>query len=217
MLGNIFGAIILGLIGAALLFNGYRWFRILLPIWAFFVGASGITAIASSLFGQNFFSTALACIPAVLVGMVFAVLSYVWFSLMVLFWAGTVGFTLFAGLLAALGINGWLLLLLAGIVGAILFVVLASRAELRKFLPIFLTAGAGATMILSAVLLLFGRPVEELNWGTIYGPLASGASGSFLSILLWSILTGVGMGVQSATNNRSLEVDMALYESQRAM
>jgi hypothetical protein len=95
------------------------------------------------------------------------------------------------------------------------FVVLASRAELKKYLPIFLTACAGATMLLTAVLLLFGRPVEELNWGTFYGPLASGASGSFLAIVLWIVLTSVGMTIQSATNNRSLEVDMAQYTMQR--
>lgn len=216
MLGNILGAIVLAIIGAALLFNGYRWFRILLPIWAFFVGTSAVTALVSGIFGQNFFSTAIACIPAVLVGLVFAVLSYVWWSIAVAFWAGSVGFALFGGLLSALGINGWFILLLAGIAGAILFVILAMRTELKKFLPILLTAAAGATMILSAVLLLFGRPLEELNWGTFYGPLASGATSSFWSILIWLVLTGVGIGIQSASNNRSLEVDVARYDVQRA-
>lgn len=215
MLGNILGSIILALIGAALLLNGYRWFRLLLPIWAFFVGTSAITALVSGLFGQNFFSTAVACIPAVLVGLVFAVLSYVWWTVAVLFWAGSVGFALFAGLLSALGINGWFIVWLAGVVGAVLFIILAMRTELQKFLPIFLTASAGATMLLSAVLLLFGRPLEELNWGTFYGPLASGASGSFLAIVLWIVLTSVGMAIQSASNNRSLEVDMARYDVQR--
>jgi hypothetical protein len=215
MLGNILGAIVLGIVGIVLLTNGYRWFRILLPIWAFFVGASAITALVSGIFGQNFFSTAVACIPAVLIGLVFAVLSWLWFSVAVLFWAGSVGFTLFAGLLSALGVNTWLLLFLAGVAGAIVFVILAMRSDLRKFLPIFLTACAGATMILSAVLLLVGRPVEELNWGTFYGPLSSGASGSLLSILIWLVLAGVGMGIQSARNNRSLEVDMAQYQLSR--
>lgn len=216
MLGNILGAIVLGIIGLALLTNGYCWFRILLPIWAFFVGASAVTALVSGIFGQNFFSTAVACVPAVLLGLVFAVFSYLWFSLAVLFWAGSVGFALFAGLLSALGVNAWLLLFLAGLAGAIVFVVLATRAELRKFLPIFLTACAGATMLLSAVLLLFNtNPLEELNWGTFYGPLSSGASGSFLSILIWLMLAGVGMGIQSARNNRSLEVDMAQYQLTR--
>jgi hypothetical protein len=215
MLGNILGAVIVGLIGLALLTNGYRWFRLLLPVWAFFVGTGLVTALVSGIFGQNFFSTALACIPAVLVGLVFAVLSYLWFSLAVLVWAGSLGFTLFAGLLSALGVNGWLLLLIAGIVGAIVFVGIAARNDFKKYLPIVLTAGAGATMILSAVLLLFGRPLEQLNWGTVYGPLSSGASGSLLSIVLWVVLAVVGIGIQSATNQRTLAVDMAQYELQR--
>ncbi len=215
MLGNILSAIVLGVIGLLLLTNGYRWFRILLPIWAFFVGASAITALVSGIFGQNFFSTAVACVPAVLVGLVFALLSWVWFSLAVLFWAGSVGFALFAGLLSALGVNTWLLLFLAGLAGAVVFIVLAMRSDLRRFLPIFLTASAGATMILSAILVLFNRPLEELNWGTFYGPLSSGASGSLLSIVVWLVLAGAGMYIQSARNNRSLEVDLAQYELSR--
>jgi hypothetical protein len=214
MIGNILGALVLALVGLALLTVGYRWFRLLLPIWAFFVGTGAVTALMSGIFGQSAFVTALACVPAVLVGLVFAVLSYVWWSLAVLFWAGTVGYVLFAGLLSALGINGWLILFLAGAAGAVLFVIIGMRAELRKFLPIFLTAGAGATLLLTAVLVLFGRPVEELNWGTVYGPLSSGASGSFLAIVIWIVLTGVGIGIQTAMN-KSLEVDMARYEAQR--
>lgn len=210
MILNILGAIILALVGFALLANGYVWFRLLLPIWAFFVGTGAVTALFSGIFGQSVFVTALACVPAVLVGLVFAASSYVWFSIAVLFWAGTVGYVLFAGLLSALGINGWLLLFLAGVVGAIIFIGIASRAELRKFLPIFLTAGAGATMLLSAVLLLFGQPVDQMNWGTVYGPLSSSASGSFLAVVAWLVLTGVGIGIQSATN-KSLEVNMARY------
>jgi hypothetical protein len=215
MLGNILGAILLALIGFGLLANGYVWFRLLLPIWAFFVGTGAVTALMSGVLGQNVFVTALACVPAVLVGLVFAVLSYVWWTVAVLFWAGSLGYVLFAGLLAALGINSWFLLFLAGAVGTILFVVLASRSELRKFLPIFLTAGAGATMLLSAVLVLFGQPVDQMGWGTVYGPLASGASGSFLAIVAWLVLTGVGIGIQSATN-KSLEVSMARYETVKA-
>lgn len=216
MFGNFFSALLLALIGLALLFNGYRWFRILLPIWAFLVGYGVVSGLMSALIGEGFFSTTLTIIPGVIVGLIFAVLSYLWYSLAVLFWAGTVGYVLFAGLLAALGVNSGILIWLAGIVGGAVFIVMASRGELKRFLPIFLTAGAGATLLLSAWLVLWGRPVEELNWGTVYGPLSSGASGSWLAILLWIVLTGLGMGVQSASNNRSLEVDPARYETQPA-
>ena len=210
MIGNLLVAIFLGLVGLSLLTVGYRWFRLLLPIWAFFVGLSAITALVSGIFGQNFFSSAVACVPGLLVGLVFAALSYVWFSVIILMWAGSVGFALAAGLVTALGINGWLIVGLAGIVGAVVFVILASRAELRKFLPILLTSFAGATMVLSAVLVLFGRPVDELNWTTIYGPFGDG--GTILAIGIWLVVAAVGVAIQMQVNQRSLAVDMGQYE-----
>ncbi len=214
MLANIFGAFILAIVGLALVLNGFMWFRLLLPIWAFFVGTGAVTALMTGIFGQSAFVTALACVPAVLVGLVFAVLSYAFWSIAVLFWAGSVGYVLFAGLLAALGINGWFILFLAGAAGAVLFVVLAARTELRKFLPIFLTASAGATLLLSAVLLLFGQPIDQMGWNTLYGPLATGASSSFLAVVIWLVIAGAGIGLQIA-RNKSFEVDMARYETQR--
>lgn len=215
MLGNLFGAIVLTVIGAALLFNGYRWFRILLPIWAFLVGYGVVAGLMGAVLGQNFFSTALTIVPGIVLGLVFAALSYVWYSFAVLFWAGSVGYALFAGLFAALGVSSWFLIWIAGLAGVVVFFGLATRSNLKRALPIFLTSGAGATMLLSAWLVLFGRPLEELNWGTVYGPLA-GAGGSWLAILLWVALTAIGMGVQAATNNRSLEVDLERYEPTHA-
>lgn len=88
MLGNILGALVLAVIGAALLFNGYRRFRVLLPIWAFLVGYGVIAGLLSAIFGQGFFSTALTIIPGVILGVIFATLSYLWYAFAVLFWAG---------------------------------------------------------------------------------------------------------------------------------
>ncbi|MFV9506708.1 MAG: hypothetical protein AB4911_19325 [Oscillochloridaceae bacterium umkhey_bin13] len=208
MLGNIFGALLLTLLGAALLFNGYRWFRLLLPVWAFLVGYGFIASLLSAIFGQGFFGTLLTIIPGIVVGIGFAALSYLWYAFAVLFWAATLGYVLFAGMLAAFGVGNGFIIWLAGLAGAFVFAGAATRSDLKVFLPIFLTAGAGATLLLSAWLVLWGRPVEELNWGTVYGPLSSGASGSWLAILLWMVLTFVGIGAQSATNQRSLAYEV---------
>lgn len=209
MLGNMLGAILLALIGAALLLNGYRWFRFLLPIWAFLAGYAFVAGLLAALLGQGFFSTALTIVPGLILGLIFALCSFIWWRLAVLFWAASVGYVLSAGLFAAFGLTNWFVVWLTGLSGAIVFLVLALRSDLHRFLPIFLTAGAGATLLLSAWLLFFGRPLEELNWGTVYGPLATGASGSWLAILLWLVLTTVGVGVQSARNNRSVAVNLA--------
>lgn len=215
MFGNILSALFLTLIGAALLFNGYRWFRILLPIWAFLVGYGIIAGLMSAAFGHGFFSTALTIVPGIVVGLLFAVLSYAWYTIAVLFWSGTVGYVVFAGLLSALGITNWFLVWIVGLVGALIFVGIATRAELRRYLPIFLTAVAGATLILSAWLMLWGRPLEELNWGSIYGPLSGDANGSWLAIMLWLLLMFIGLATQSGTNHRHLEVDLARYDERR--
>jgi hypothetical protein len=215
VLGNLLSGILLALIGAALLFNGYRWFRVLLPIWAFLSGYAIVAGLISAVLGENFFGTALAVVPGIVLGLIFALLSFLWWRFAVLFWAATVGYVLSAGLFSALGIGNWLVIWLTGLSGAIVFIVLGMRADLHRFLPIFLTAGAGATLLLSAWLVVFGRPLEELNWGTFYGPLATGASGSWLAILGWLLLAGVGIGAQTASNNRSLEVDPAQYQLAR--
>jgi len=44
MFGNILGALVLALIGAALLFNGYRWFRVLLWVVLTAVGMGAQSA-----------------------------------------------------------------------------------------------------------------------------------------------------------------------------
>lgn len=216
MFGNILSALVLALIGAALLFNGYRWFRVLLPIWAFLVGYGVVSGLIAALFGDGFFSTALAIIPGLILGLTFAALSYLWYTLAVLFWAGTVGYVIFAGLLSALGITNWLLVWLVGLLGAVVFVGVAAGGNLKRYLPIFLTAGAGATLLLGSWLVLWGRPLGELNWDTIYGPLSVDANGSWAAILLWLLLTGTGMAAQSAINSGHMEVDLALYGGRRA-
>lgn len=211
MLNNLISALVIGVIGLILLVFGHRWFRVLLPLWAFFVGFSAVTAITAGIFGQNFFSTTIACIPGLILGLLFATLSYLWWSVSVLVWAASVGFALGTGLISALGINSWLTVTLVGVITAILLVIIALRADFIGYLPILLTASAGATMLLAAILLIFGRPVEELGWGSIFSPFAS----SILAILIWLALAVTGIVIQVTMNNRSLIVDLQQYERVR--
>jgi hypothetical protein len=179
MLGNMLGALVLALIGAALLLNGYRWFRILLPIWAFLVGYGVVAGLMAALFGQGFFGTALTIIPGIILGVIFAALAYLWYALAVLFWAGTVGYVLFAGLLAALGVTNWFLVWVAGLIGAFVFVGMATRSDLKRFLPIFLTSGAGDTALADFALQRFPEPLKQATTAWLAtSPLTSSAAPS---------------------------------------
>jgi hypothetical protein len=210
VLGNIVEAIVLAIIGIALLAYGHRWFHFLLPTLAFFLGLKAVTAFISSVIGQNFISSAMACVPGVLVGFAFAIFSHLFFPLAVLFWAGSVGFVLVAGLLTALGVNGLFIVITTGVIGAIVAVVLASRAGFKKYVPVVLTACTGATMILTAVLLLFDHLLGELMWSLNWGSLGGGIS--ILSVVIFAALAIFGIGNQMLSSNRSLTVDTASLE-----
>ena len=75
--------ILLGLlavaIGLAFCFYGFRVFMVLLPIWGFFagflLGANAMTA----LFGDAFLATATGWVVGFLLGLLFAVLSYLYY------------------------------------------------------------------------------------------------------------------------------------------
>ena len=69
-------AIIALIIGVLALVAGYRLFLILLPIWGFFAGFAMGTHATALLFGMGFLATVTSWIIGIVVGLIFAVLSY---------------------------------------------------------------------------------------------------------------------------------------------
>ena len=80
------------LLGAAFCFIGYRFFRILIPIWGFFAGfffgAQGVV----SLFGGGFLSTVTSWVIGLVVGLIFAALAYFFYYAAVVILGGSVGY-----------------------------------------------------------------------------------------------------------------------------
>lgn len=92
------------LFGLTALFAGYRLFLVLLPIWGFFAGfAIGAQAL-QALFGTGFLSELTSWIVGLVVGILFAVLSYLFYLVGVAILAGSIGYALGQGssLLSAL-------------------------------------------------------------------------------------------------------------------
>lgn len=205
MIQNILvGIVVIGL-GVLLLVRGYTLFRILLPIWAFIVGFGGVVSIVSAIFGQNFFSTALACIPALVVGLVFAALSYFFYTIAIVILGWSVGYALGAGLMSALGLDFWLISCPVGILGGIIGLIFALVGNLRKYLPIVFTALAGATAIVGGALVLFGqRSLDQLQGSGWFGPIEGT---SWVAVLAWLVLAGTGIFAQVQSNNRQITYD----------
>lgn len=204
---TLFVALLALLIGAALCFAGYRFARILFPIWGFFAGFTwGATAIGA-IFGEGFLSTTTGWIVGFVVGLIVAVMAYALYQLAVVILGASVGYILGAGLLTAIGIDGQLLLFTAGIIGAIALGAAVLLFKLPKVFLILLTALGGGATIVYAILLLLGR--VGLN-GLEYGVVAAIIRHSWMWFIIYLgvVVAGVMAQVQL---NRAYEIEQWSY------
>jgi hypothetical protein len=204
MVWTILVGIALIALGILLLVRGYGLFRILLPIWAFLAGF-GITASGiASLLGSGFLGTTIGILAGLVVGLVLAALSYLFYFIAVLILGATVGYALGAGLMAALGLTSWIFTVPVGLLFGAVGVVVALLANLQKYLPIVFTALAGATATLAGVLVtLGGVSLDQLQGQDIFRPLAGS---SWLGIAIWALLAAVGIWVQVRANAGRVEL-----------
>lgn len=166
-LQNLLIGLLILLVGAAFCFVGYRFFQVLIAVWGFIagfnLGAAGMTA----LFGQTFLGTTAGWILGLVVGLVFAVLSYLFYYFAVVILGASAGYALGSGLMAAFGLsNPGFLSVTVGIVFAVVFTLLIVFLNLPKLLIILYTAFSGAVAMLTGFLVILGRvPVVSMQYG----------------------------------------------------
>jgi hypothetical protein len=143
------------LFGLVLCFAGYRMFVILLPIWGFVFGlALGVQTI-QVLFGIGFLATVTSWVVGIIIGGIFAVLSYLFYIAAVAILAGSLGYALSVGFMLLIGMDmGWLMWII-GIVVAIAAAVVTIVFNLQKWVVIGATAILGAAVMIETVVFLF--------------------------------------------------------------
>lgn len=175
------------------MFFGYPFFRILLPIWAFFAGLLfGFNGL-QSLFGVGFVSASLGLIAGIALGAVLAALAYFVYEIAVYIFGASIGYVLGAGLVTALGFDPGFLSTIVGLAGAVVLALLFMKTEMPKFLIIVLTAAAGAMGVITGLFVLFGRVPDAAGALQLTQYLVTG---SWFWLLIWIILMVVGMGFQ---------------------
>ena len=139
----IVGLLAIGL-GLAVCFLGLRIWYFMLPIWGFvsgfFVGAATVTAI----FGDGFLSTVTGWIVGIVVGLGFALLSYLFWYAGVMLAAASVGGLLASGFLDAVGIDGKWVVFLISLAAALALAFLALVIALPVYIVIISTGIVGA-------------------------------------------------------------------------
>ena len=208
--------IVLGLlalaVGAAFCFMGFRFFLILLPIWAFFMGFMfGVNGM-HYLFGETFLSTAIGVFIGLFVGVFFAIISYLYYWVAVVLLGASVGYSIGLGFMAFLGNGGGLLAWTVAIVFAAVAAAIVVLLRVPRYLVIILTAFGGAFAVTSGVALILGRvPKEALDAGTVGMYVKDNLS--ILYIIVAIVLGVIGTSYQGRETQRMESIAMESYRN----
>ena len=191
---------IASLFGLALVFAGYKLFRILLPIWGFFFGFFLGAQTVQALFSVGFLTTATSWITGLIVGVIFAVLTYPFYLFGVgliaasLGYMATVGFLLWIGM--SLGFWMWLIAIIVGTALAAVTLIF----DLQRWLIVIGSAILGAGVIVSMITLWFKPHTVFLE-----NPVKVMLQLSPLLLILFLALVILGIIVQFRTTRSFLE------------
>jgi hypothetical protein len=187
----ILGLIAIG-IGALIAFYGTRSFFILLPVFAFVAGfLFGAEAIAAIL-GEGLFASVLGWIFGLVVGVVFAVISYLWWWAAVVLLMGIVGYNIGYGLLVAIGIDPGFVPAAAGVALALVFAIAAVVLDVPAMLVTVVTGLGGAAYAVAGAYLLFGQITLQQLQDTPLGAL----EGKPIGLVVWLVVAVLGIGFQ---------------------
>lgn len=163
--GSVFGTIVGGMLllflGSLVAFGGYRFFLFLLPIYGFFVGLSIGAHSVQALFGDGFLSTTTSWVVGFFTGLLFAVLSYLFWVIAVGLVAGSLGYALVAAFFGLFGADLDVLVWIIGVAVGIVFGIGAIVLNLQKPVVIIATALLGAWTIVGTFLFLFTSATAE--------------------------------------------------------
>jgi hypothetical protein len=191
------------LFGLAVAYGGYRLFLILLPIWGFFFGFGLGAQTLQVIFGVGFLSTITSWIVGFIVGLIFAVLSYLFYIVAVALLSGSFGYSLAVGILTAIGLNFGLIVWLIGIVAAIALAVIVLALNIQKYAIIVITAAAGTGVIIFTILASVGglTPAQLAR-----SPVLTAIQDSFWWLLFFIVVAGAGIVFQLRAN-RAYEIE----------
>jgi len=144
-------------VGAVFCFAGYAAFRIIFPIWGFFVGFAGGAAIIAGVNHTGFIATTLGWAIGLVVGLVFAVLAYFFYEVAIVLFAASFGYWLGSGILIGLGMKPGVITFLVGAAAAVAIAAYSIVYNLPKLLLMLFTSFGGAVIAAGGIMLLINR------------------------------------------------------------
>lgn len=180
-------------LGLAMLFAGYRLFLVLLPIWGFFAGFFIGASAMAWLVGDSLLGTVAGWGVGFILGLILAILSYLFYLAGVAILAGSIGYALGSGLVFLLSDNLTVLAFTVGMIVAVIVAVVTLAFNVQKWVIIGLTALGGATALFLSAMLLFNR-IELTQLGT--NPVRAVLNDSPFWFILWLVIAAAGFAAQ---------------------
>jgi hypothetical protein len=185
------------------IFGGYRLFLFLLPIWGFFavflLGAQTI----HYLFDVGLLATVTGWVVGFFAGLLFAVLSYLFYFIAVGIVSFSIGYDATVGVLAWIGLDGGFQLWLIAVVVGVLLAFVVYTLNLQKYAIIVATAEGGTGIIIYTLLVLFNG---ALAVSLLENPVRLTIDQSFWWLLFFLVVAGLGIVAQIQAI-RSFEAD----------
>lgn len=177
---------------------GLKLFKILLPLLGLVSGIMVGFAGVQGVFGSGTLSTTMAVFVSFVVGLVLAVLSYVFFELAVIVFVALIGASAFSYMGVALGLReeGFLVFMLA-LSGAIIGATVAARYGVGAQIVVALTSMLGVAWILAGFMLVVGKvSLDEIAATSVAATMLRIVDQSFLWFFVWFGGSLVAMQVQ---------------------
>jgi len=202
-------AVLAVVIGLAFCFGGWRFFLLLLPLWAFVVGFGLGTEAMRSLIGDGTFATVTSWVVGFVLALVFAVLSYLFYYAAIAIMAGTIGYAIGASAWGIIGNEQGVIAFGIGLVVAVVFALAVLALNVPRYLVIVLTGLGGAAAVLEGWFLLIGKvPTDNVTWWEV-GQLIKD---SWFYLIVWAVIAAAGIIAQL----RAPAIGPDTYELERA-
>ncbi len=191
------------LFGTAVIFGGYRLFIFLLPIWGFFAGFMLGAQTIDYIFNTGLFASVTGLVVGFLVGMLFAVLAYLFYLIAVGIVSFSLGYGATIGILGWIGLSPGIVLWVIAILVGVLLALGVYRFNIQKYAIIVATAMGGTGIIIYTLLVVFDN---TLAVSLLQNPVKVAMANSFWWFLFFVVVAGLGIVAQIRAN-RTFEVD----------
>jgi hypothetical protein len=148
---------LLVVVGALLAFRGYATLRVVIAVWGALAGFLIGVGLVAQVTDGSYLGSLLAWVVGLAVAVVFGSLAYLSYAVSVAIGMGAIGFAIGTTSMVVLGVTWSWVVVLAGLAAGIGLATLAIVGDLPLIILAVLGAFAGASAIVTGLLLLLGR------------------------------------------------------------